>query len=368
VPRVPVLRAGFTQRFRGPDGGFQVSRSRPWSDLESTLAPQVGNYRAARANPADPSIRQMAATSLADALREVPGGADLVAAVRPLRGFFLADPEDLSVLAVVEQLVAGAPAQKAMFRIEGGSSRLVEALVRDTPATYLLRHELQAIEQRADAVIATVIDAAGRQQQLDADTIVVTLPASTLRDVAIAPALPDAQARAIRSLRYGNATKVTVQTARDPLAHRRARAFATDTAAGAFWDGSEGAPTSDRGLVTFLAGGHASRELRALIARGPRAVLAEPCWLGLASSVEASADITWEAEPWSRGGYAYFDPGFDPALRPELARPAGRIVFAGEHTSRTWQGYMNGAVESGVRAAREALEHLRTLRQPHGRP
>jgi monoamine oxidase len=48
-----------------------------------------------------------------------------------------------------------------------------------------------------------------------------------------------------------------------------------------------------------------------------------------------------------------FDPAFDPALRPWLARPAGLVVFAGEHTSDRWQGYMNGAVESGRRAAAE---------------
>jgi monoamine oxidase len=51
--------------------------------------------------------------------------------------------------------------------------------------------------------------------------------------------------------------------------------------------------------------------------------------------------------------------GFDPAWRPLLARRAGRVVFAGEHTSERWQGYMNGAVESGQRASRELLEDLR---------
>ena len=35
-------------------------------------------------------------------------------------------------------------------------------------------------------------------------------------------------------------------------------------------------------------------------------------------------------------------------------RPAGRVLFAGEHTSERWQGYMNGAIESGKRAARRS--------------
>jgi monoamine oxidase len=54
-----------------------------------------------------------------------------------------------------------------------------------------------------------------------------------------------------------------------------------------------------------------------------------------------------------RGGYAYFDPSFEPRGRDALAQPAGRVVFAGEHTSIRWQGYMNGAIESGQRAAAE---------------
>jgi monoamine oxidase len=70
--------------------------------------------------------------------------------------------------------------------------------------------------------------------------------------------------------------------------------------------------------------------------------------------------VSWENDPWARGGYAFFDPGYKPALRDSLARPFGRIFFAGEHTSVRWQGYMNGAVESGLRAADEvaATERL----------
>ena len=63
--------------------------------------------------------------------------------------------------------------------------------------------------------------------------------------------------------------------------------------------------------------------------------------------------IVWESDPFARGGYAFFDPAFDPSLRAWLARPCGRLFFAGEHTSLQWQGYMNGAVESGRRAAAE---------------
>ena len=63
--------------------------------------------------------------------------------------------------------------------------------------------------------------------------------------------------------------------------------------------------------------------------------------------------MVWDHDPLARGGYAYFDPGFDPLWRAWLARASGRIVFAGEHTSIKYQGYMNGAIETGLRAAAE---------------
>src|SRR4029079_16729820 len=71
------------------------------------------------------------------------------------------------------------------------------------------------------------------------------------------------------------------------------------------------------------------------------------------ASLVAWDSVSWEDDPWARGGYAHYDPSFNPALREWLARPFRRVFFAGEHTSLEGQGYMNGAVESGLRAAVE---------------
>jgi monoamine oxidase len=65
--------------------------------------------------------------------------------------------------------------------------------------------------------------------------------------------------------------------------------------------------------------------------------------------------VSWERDPWARGGYAVFPPTFDPRLRRWLGARHGRVTFAGEHTSERWQGFMNGAVESGQRAAAEIV-------------
>ena len=69
----------------------------------------------------------------------------------------------------------------------------------------------------------------------------------------------------------------------------------------------------------------------------------------------AETSFIWENDSWARGAYAFFDTSYDPLLRSWLARPCGHVLFAGEHTSIRWQGYMNGAVESGLRAAAEVI-------------
>jgi monoamine oxidase len=63
----------------------------------------------------------------------------------------------------------------------------------------------------------------------------------------------------------------------------------------------------------------------------------------------------WQEDPWAGGTYAYFRPGEITTVRPIIAKPEGRLHFAGEHTAG-WQGYMNGAVESGHRVAKEVHE------------
>jgi monoamine oxidase len=141
-------------------------------------------------------------------------------------------------------------------------------------------------------------------------------------------------------------------------------AYGTDLPIGAVWDGNE-EQKGKAGILCLMAGGSASAEARQLLARhGPPGLLQQLKWLGASkATVLATHAVTWEEDPWAVGGYAVFDPLYDPALREWLARPHGRILFAGEHTSLRWQGYMNGAVESGLRAAAE-VESLAGMEAP----
>jgi monoamine oxidase len=67
---------------------------------------------------------------------------------------------------------------------------------------------------------------------------------------------------------------------------------------------------------------------------------------------EKSASVAWDADPLARGAFAWFKRDQMLELLPHIARREGRVFFAGEHTS-PWFGWMQGALESGNRAARE---------------
>jgi monoamine oxidase len=67
----------------------------------------------------------------------------------------------------------------------------------------------------------------------------------------------------------------------------------------------------------------------------------------------------WSAEEWSRGCYgAHMAPGVLTQFAPALTEPVGRLHWAGTETASVWAGYIDGAVRSGERVAREVLAAL----------
>ena len=75
---------------------------------------------------------------------------------------------------------------------------------------------------------------------------------------------------------------------------------------------------------------------------------------GVRSEFEKGTVYRWSTDPWTRGAFAVYRPGQLTTLMPVLASAESGLHFAGEHTS-VWTGWMEGALESGERAAREVL-------------
>jgi monoamine oxidase len=353
-----ILRGGFG--YARPDalGRLRLvtrATGRGWDHLSSVLDPWTTPYKLTEQRWDSPIAADIARRSFAQWLDEKGADEELRAMAAGLRGFFLADPDELSLIALVDQFSnSDRPGPSEMYRIVGGNERLPAALAAKLGARVRLGSELVAVSVRGQHVHATV-----KHQRMVAtmtsDYVVFALPASVLRRVPIVPALPAMQHQAIASLEYGRATKTLLQfDRRFWRAPGKPRAFGSPLPLGALWEGNE-EQTGKPGILTLLAGGSASDATQTAVAsEGIEKFAASLSWLGNGPArLLGSRQVVWEADPLARGGYAFFGPRFDPALRDLLARPHNRLFFAGEHTSVRWQGYMNGAVESGRRAAFE---------------
>jgi len=354
---VRILRSGFG--YVRPDASGQTkivarSASRGWERVAKELGTLSKPYLLAERRWDSPVTADLARRSVAAWLDQIKADPDLRATAVGLRGFFLADPEELSLVALVDQFSeTGAPAPDHMYRIEGGNDRLSTALAAPLGNRLRLNAEVVALSHRGSTVRVSVKN--GRAlSQINCDYAILAVPASLLRRMPITPALPAQQHEAISRLKYGRATKTLLQfPSRFWRAAGRPRAFGSPLPFGSVWEANE-EQRGRCGILGLLAGGSASDATQAIVAKhGVRGLADALDWLGAHTEPTVSRQIVWEQDPFARGGYAYFDPGFDPALRAWLARPAGRLFFAGEHTSIKWQGYMNGAVESGRRAAAE---------------
>ena len=358
--RAQILRGGFTAIHRSA-AGKRTSGKKGWSELQRRLQPEIRAFCVSEQRWDGGVAAALARESVAEWLDRARVPKTIRDVAIGMRGFFLADPGELALIALVDQFAEdGVPGGEKMFRIVGGNDRLPAKLAQVLGERVHLDTVLRRVEQSAGGITAT-IETKGRLQQLEAHYLVCSTPATTLRDVIFEPGMPDIQRTAIETLRYGNATKTALQFDRAPWRKRGApRAFGTALPIGAVWDASEeqrGTP----GVLTLLAGGDASTATREMLAEGgPSRIIGEMTWLNL-HNVELLGwtSTSWETDAWARGGYAFFGTHYNPSIRQWLARPFGRVFFAGEHTSMRWQGYMNGAVETGLRAAEEVAAHVR---------
>ena len=123
------------------------------------------------------------------------------------------------------------------------------------------------------------------------------------------------------------------------------------------WDSTYDQVTSLRGILGASVGGGVGRTVLDMTAQDSLTFgigLVADAFPAIRSQFEKGFVQRWALDPWSRGAFPVFKPGEMSTLMPMIARPEGGIHFAGEHTS-SWTGWMEGALQSGERAAREVL-------------
>ena len=234
------------------------------------------------------------------------------------------------------------------------------------PETVKLDHQLIALGIRADGSYRLVLDVAGSTTERTADVVVLALPFSTLRDVDLSKSgLSDSKRRAIETLGMGSSAKIHIELDRatwPTLGY--SGAILTD------WEGlccgwDDSVPLGpDAGPLLYLGypGGRVGRTGLTGPAHGP-ATSKDVEWMlaqldelftGTAAAFTGRAyEDHWAEDPWTQGAYSFWAVGQATSYGELAAAPEGSILFAGEHTSIENEGYLDSAVETGERAARE---------------
>jgi monoamine oxidase len=243
-------------------------------------------------------------------------------------------------------------------RIVGGSQLVSERVAAELGARVVLGSPVRTISQTGTGVTVTS-DALTVQAQ----HVVVAVPPPLAARIAYSPVLPAARDLLTQRLAMGALMKVEAVY---PTPFWRAskltgQFFTTGGPVGYAFDNSP--PDGNPGVLAGFVGGTQNRiwgakspaERRAAVLAQYARVFKDNRFL---SPVDYF-DMDWTQEQWSRGGpTAVAAPGALTAYGPALRAPVGRIHWAGTETSEFWQGYMDGAVRSGERAAAEVAALL----------
>ncbi|MEO0457457.1 MAG: FAD-dependent oxidoreductase [Cyanobacteria bacterium P01_A01_bin.114] len=301
----------------------------------------------------DPSLASYDRLTVADYLRQQGASADAIALLR--LGYLDVWGEGVdtySVLQLLRDLVLNTAPN--YYQIEGGNDRLPAALASALADQIVYRAAVSQITQ-TDRGVGVTFSAQGASQTLSADRVICTVPLSVMNRIQISPGLSAEKQQAINQLAYTSATRVLMQTRRRFWQDQGKSGYtATDLPIGLVGDATFSQPGTGGILETFMTGEQARQADAIAVDQRVEFVMphVKAVYPNAQPQVTAHTSFSWDNQDWSQGGYVWFQPGQMRELLPHVSRPEGRIHFAGEHTSAQ-NGWMQGALESGERAAEE---------------
>jgi monoamine oxidase len=219
----------------------------------------------------------------------------------------------------------------------GGTRALLDAIASAAPFERRLATPVASIAQRGDRVEVETRDGSG----FAARSVVVAVPLNALRAIEFTPALPDDKLEAIALGQASRGIKIFIRARGESLPQNSIR---------------PGHPFGYLGTESM--GGDGSQ---LMIGFG---IDAERCDAGDLPAVQEQLDAIqpgyevidatshdWLSDEFSRGTWAIHRPGWYEHHHTAMRRPEGAVVFAGSDIANGWSGFIDGAIESGLRGA-----------------
>ena len=280
-------------------------------------------------------------------------------------GLELADQSALNFITFVstdisdEFKVFGASDER--FLIRGGNAQLTKMLSERLRYEVKKSHRLEAIKSKGRGFTLT-FRTEGAVKDIDADIVIMAIPFSILREVDIKMDLPPWKTKAIRELGYGTNTKIMSGFEKKVW---REEGFLGEIFSDAnfqlAWDNSQMQNLGHGGLTSFTGGKTGLEAGTGTVDfQSDRFVESlEKIFPGISQTRNGrNQRFHWPSYPFAKGSYAAYKPGQWTSVRGAEMKPVGNLFFAGEHCSLEFQGFMNGAAESGKSAAMDVLKLL----------
>jgi monoamine oxidase len=280
--------------------------------------------------------------------------------VNHIRSEYTCEPENFSLLDLARNAALHYSSPNSWhptYRVIGGNDQIPQAIAS------------RLSDVRKNAVVTSVKvqpeEVTVKYKQVDSfHTIrsayaILAVPLTVGRMIDFNSSLPAAHQKLVDELSYGAVTKVMIEY-RKRFWHERGwngRLY-TDLPIVLTWDATNHLE-NEHGIITAYTGGGPGTELSNLTdkERIKTAVsVIEKIFPGSSDLIETTQTIAWGNEPFTHCSYMALAPNQVTTHWQTLFTPAGRLYFAGEHAT-VIQGFMEGAVESGQRAAREIIEN-----------
>jgi monoamine oxidase len=287
------------------------------------------------------------------------------------RAIFGAEPAELSLLFALFYIAASGDENHAgtfernfntrdgaqMFRYVGGSQLIPLKMADQLGDRVEVNAPVRRIVQSGGGCVVHT-----DRGRLNAKRVIVAVPPTLAGRIRYTPQLPSERDQLTQRLPQGTLTKVAV--AYDSAFWRddglTGQALILNGPIGATFDDSP--PGGTPGIIFGFVGGDAARSFSGLARSARRLAVLDQLAGAFGPKARQARDYfetDWSKEHWSRGcPTAIPGPGLLLTYGPSLRQPIGRIHWAGTETSTYWNGYMDGAVRSGERAAQEVLDEL----------
>lgn len=329
-----------------------------WKEIGARI-PTYNNHNAAAAKYDGMTVTQFLATKTAFG-PNTPAGAYTVNDF----GVEYAPATSASALHQIleEGSIWGGGGYDERYAVPGGNDTLASVLVtRLSPGAIHHGHVLTALRKHTNGTITLTFDN-GSLLDVVADRVILAIPPTTLRDVDLTTAsFTKVKRKEINTEALAPHSKLNFQFSNQPwTSSGRSGDAVSDLIPQVAW------PASYQGVTGSVLIAMNHRDYGAAAAHGIAtgsalsAALADIDTLFPGASSKVINGQTyldnWPMDPWVKGSYAYNRPGDFIAFEGIQPKPSGNVHFAGEHTATyIHSGTMNGAVESGQRAARAVV-------------